>query len=177
MPSYDALIAPTREIATKMSAPIVIDEIDRKILDVLQAEGRITNLELADRIGLSSAPCMRRVRTLEEAGVIRGYVGLVDRALVGLGFDVVVDIRLKQQNRETFARFEKKVTELPEVVECCMIAGDWDYSLRVVSSDLASYQSFILDRLMHPDSDIASYRTTIILRKVKSTTKIESSLF
>ena len=89
----------------------------------------------------------------------------------------VVDIRPKQQTRESFERFEKKVIGLPEVVECCMIAGDWDYSLRVVSSDLASYQSFILDRLMHPDTDIASYRTTSILRKVKSTTRIDSSLF
>ena len=160
-----------------MGINTVIDEIDRKILDVLQVEGRITNLELAERVGLSSAPCMRRVRTLEDTGVINCYVALVDPARMGLGFDVIVELRLKQQNRESFARFEKKVTGLPEVVECCMIAGDWDYSLRVVSSDLASYQSFILDRLMHPDSDIASYRTTIILRKVKSTTKIDSSLF
>ncbi|WP_246801355.1 Lrp/AsnC family transcriptional regulator [Bradyrhizobium genosp. L] len=155
----------------------MLDELDRKILDVLQVEGRITNLELAERIGLSSAPCMRRVRTLEDAGVIRSYVALMDPARVGLGFDAIVEVRLKQQNRESFARFEKKVTGLPEVVECCMIAGDWDYSLRVVSSDLASYQSFILDRLMHRDTDIASYRTTIVLRKVKSTTKIDSSLF
>ncbi|QPF84484.1 Lrp/AsnC family transcriptional regulator [Bradyrhizobium genosp. L] len=160
-----------------MGATIVLDELDRKILDVLQVEGRITNLELAERIGLSSAPCMRRVRTLEDAGVIRSYVALMDPARVGLGFDAIVEVRLKQQNRESFARFEKKVTGLPEVVECCMIAGDWDYSLRVVSSDLASYQSFILDRLMHRDTDIASYRTTIVLRKVKSTTKIDSSLF
>lgn len=163
--------------AKEMGTAIVIDEMDRKILDVLQVEGRITNLELAERIGLSSAPCMRRVRTLEETGVINSYVALVDPARIGLGFDVIVELRLKQQNRESFARFEKKVINLPEVVECCMIAGDWDYALRIVSSDLASYQSFILDRLMHPDTDIASYRTTIILRKVKSTTKIDSSLF
>lgn len=155
----------------------VLDEIDRKILDVLQVEGRITNLELAERIGLSSAPCLRRVRALEEAGVIRAYVALMDPARIGLGFDAIVEVRLKQQNREAFARFEKKVSNLPEIIECCMIAGDWDYSLRVVSSDLASYQSFILDRLMHRDTDIASYRTTIILRKVKSTTRIDSSLF
>ena len=156
---------------------MVLDEIDRKILDVLQVEGRITNLELAERIGLSSAPSLRRVRTLEEAGIIRSYAALVDPARVGLGFDAIVEVRLKQQNRESFARFENRVTGLPEVVECCMIAGDWDYSLRVVSSDLARYQSFILDRLMHQDTDIASYRTTIILRKVKSTTKIDPSLF
>ncbi|WP_426437604.1 Lrp/AsnC family transcriptional regulator [Bradyrhizobium genosp. P] len=156
---------------------IVLDEIDRRILDVLQVEGRITNLELAEKIGLSSAPCMRRVRALEETGVICSYVALVDPARIGLGFDVIVEVRLKQQTRDSFARFEKKVIDLPEVVECCMIAGDWDYSLRVVSSDLARYQSFILDRLMHPDTDIASYRTTIILQKVKSTTKIDTNLF
>ncbi|QIG95460.1 MULTISPECIES: Lrp/AsnC family transcriptional regulator [unclassified Bradyrhizobium] len=160
-----------------MGTTTVLDEIDRKILDLLQVEGRITNLELAEQIGLSSAPCMRRVRTLEETGVIRSYVALVDPAKIGLGFDVIVEVRLKQQTRESFERFEKKVTGLPEVVECCMIAGDWDYSLRVVSSDLARYQSFILDRLMHRDTDIASYRTTIILRKVKSTTRIDPSLF
>lgn len=156
---------------------IALDPIDRKILDVLQVEGRITNLDLAERIGLSSAPSMRRVRTLEEAGVIRAYVALVDAERIGLGFDAIVEVRLKQQTRDAFARFEKKVTDLPEVVECCMIAGDWDYSLRVVSSDLARYQSFILDRLMDRDTDIASYRTTIILRKIKSTTKLDTSLF
>jgi Lrp/AsnC family transcriptional regulator, repressor for azl operon len=160
-----------------MGSTMMLDEIDRKILDVLQVEGRITNLELAERIGLSSAPCMRRVRTLEDAGVISSYVALVNPVRVGLGFDAIVEVRLKQQNRDSFERFEKRVTGLAEVVECCMIAGDWDYSLRVVSSDLARYQSFILDRLMHPDTDIASYRTTIILRKNKSTTKIDTSLF
>ena len=155
---------------------ISLDRIDQKILGILQNEGRITNLDLAERVGLSSAPCLRRVRSLEESGVISKYVALLDPARIGLGLNVIVEVRLKQQTREFFEQFEKRIIDLPEVVECCLVAGDWDYSLRVVSSDLAQYQAFVLDRLMFKEHEIASFRTTIIMRKVKSTTKIDVGL-
>lgn len=153
-----------------------LDSIDRKILGVLQDQGRITNLELAERVGLSSAPCLRRVKSLEENGVIRKYVALVDNTRIGLDFNAIVEIRLKQQTREFFELFEKRVAGLPEVVECCLIAGDWDYSLRVVSANLARYQAFILDRLMFREHEIASFRTTIIMKKVKATTFVDVNL-
>jgi DNA-binding Lrp family transcriptional regulator len=150
-----------------------LDRIDRKILDLLQDDGRITNQDLAQRAGLSPAPCLRRVRTLEERGIIRKYVALLDVARVGITLDVIVDLRLKEQTREFFERFESRIVRLPEVMECCLVAGEWDYSLRVLAPDLVGYQSFLLDRLMSNESDIASFRTTIIMKKVKSTTKVE----
>jgi Lrp/AsnC family leucine-responsive transcriptional regulator len=150
-----------------------LDRIDRKILDLLQDDGRITNQDLAERAGLSPAPCLRRVRTLEERGIIRKYVALLDVARVGITLDVIVDLRLKSQTREFFERFESRIVKLPEVMECCLVAGEWDYSLRVLAPDLVGYQSFLLDRLMSNESDIASFRTTIIMKKVKSSTKVE----
>jgi DNA-binding Lrp family transcriptional regulator len=152
-----------------------LDRIDRKILDLLQDEGRITNQELAERAGLSPAPCLRRVRTLEEQGVIRKYVALLDVRRVGFGLDVIVELRLKEQTREFFERFERRIVKLPEVLECCLVAGEWDYSLRVLAADLPDYQGFLLDRLMSSDSDIASFRSTIIMKTVKSTTKVDLS--
>ena len=150
-----------------------LDRIDRKILDLLQDEGRITNQELAQRAGLSPAPCLRRMRTLEQQGVIRKYVALLDVDIIGFGLDVIVDLRLKEQTREFFDRFERRIVKLPEVLECCLVAGEWDYCLRVLAEDLRGYQSFLLDRLMTGDSDIASFRSTIIMKKVKSTTKVD----
>lgn len=154
---------------------MMLDRTDRKILDILQEDGRITNLELAERVGLSPAPCLRRVRALEDSGVIRKYAALLDPARVGMGFEVIVDLRLKEQTREFFERFDKRVVRFPEVVECYMVAGEWDYSLRIVAPDLAGYQTFLLDRLMFGDTDIASFRTTIVMKKVKSTTSIDVS--
>jgi DNA-binding Lrp family transcriptional regulator len=146
------------------------DRIDGRILAQLQEDGRISNLELSQRVGLSPAPCMRRVRLLEEAGVIRKYVALLDPGRLGLGLEVAIDVRLKSQTRDLMESFEKKIAGLPEVVECCLVAGEWDYSLRVLAPNLDAYQSFQLDRLMVGDSEIAALRSTIIMRKVKSTT-------
>lgn len=151
----------------------MLDRIDRKILAILQQDARITNLELAERVGLSPAPCLRRVRALEESGIIRQYAALLDPARIGMGLYVIVELRLKEQTREFFERFEKRVLKFPEVTECFLIAGEWDYSLRVIAADLVSYQSFLLDRLMFGDSDVASFRTTVIMKKVKSTTSLD----
>lgn len=149
-----------------------LDKIDIKILGVLQEDARITNLDLAERVGLSPAPCLRRVRALEESGVVRKYVALLDPRKVGLGLEFAIDVRLKQQTRQLMASFERRIVRLPEVVECCLTAGDWDYTLRVVTGSLEDYQSFQLDRLMTSDSEIAALRSTIIMRKVKATTRM-----
>jgi len=150
--------------------------IDVKILECLQDDGRVTNLELAGRVGLSSAPCLRRVRALEDAGVLKQYVALLDPRKIGLNLEVVIDVRLKQQTRQLMASFERRIVRLSEVVECCLTAGEWDYTLRVVSPSLEDYQSFQLDKLMTNDSEIAALRSTIIMRKVKSTTRLPVAL-
>ena len=153
-----------------------LDRIDRKILTVLQDDGRITNLDLADRVGLSSAPCLRRVRALEQSGIVARYVALLSPARMGLNFEAIVEIRLKQQTREYFEKFEKRISDMPEVLECFLTAGDWDYYIKILTIDIQSYQEFLWDRLMHQEHEIASFRTTMIMRKVKSTTRIEPRL-
>jgi Lrp/AsnC family leucine-responsive transcriptional regulator len=149
-----------------------LDRIDAKILTVLQEDGRITNLELAQRVGLSSAACLRRVRALEESGILLKYVALVDPAKIGLNLEIAVDVRLKEQTRQLTTSFERRIVRMPEVVECCLIAGEWDYTLTVMAASLEDYRSFQLDKLMTSDSEIAALRSTIIMRKVKYTTRL-----
>lgn len=155
---------------------VSLDKIDVKILEALQVDGRITNVDLAERVGLSSAPCLRRVRALEDAGVLKQYVALLDPRTIGLNLEIAIDVRLKQQTRQLMTSFERRIVRLPEVVECCLTAGEWDYTLRVMTRSLEDYQAFQLDKLMTNDSEIAALRSTIIMRKVKSTTKLPVEL-
>src|SRR5262245_7205372 len=117
---------------------IRVDEIDAKILRELQQHGCIPNVELANRVGLSAAPCLRRVRALEEAGIIRGYVALLDPEKVGLGVTVFVHISLDLQADRRLESFERTVTKNPEVLECYLMTGESDYLLRVVVPDVTS---------------------------------------
>lgn len=147
-----------------------LDRIDAKILAVLQENGRVTNLELSTMVGLSPAPCLRRVRALEESGVISRYVALLDPRKVGLTLEIVIDVRLKAQTRELMESFERRIVRLPQILECGLVAGEWDYTLRALMSDLEAYQTFQLDCLMNGNSEIAAMRSTIIMRKIKTTT-------
>jgi Transcriptional regulators len=149
-----------------------MDRVDVKILEALQEDGRITNLDLAERIGLSPAPCLRRVRVLEEGGIIRKYAALLDPVKIGWNLEFAVDIRLKTQTRDLMESFERRVQEMEEIVECCLIAGEWDYSLRVLASSLEDYQVFQLDKLMIGNSEIAAMRSTIIMRRIKSASRL-----
>lgn len=149
-----------------------LDRIDVKILEVLQQDGRITNLDLAERVGLSSAPCLRRVRALEESGIIRKYVALLEPRKIGLNLEFAVDVRLKAQTRILMESFERRVLRMMEIVECCLTAGEWDYTLRVMAESLEDYQAFQLDKLMTGDSEIAAMRSTIIMRKIKATSRL-----
>lgn len=149
-----------------------VDRMDVKILRALQAEGRITNLDLAEKVGLSPAPCLRRVRALEESGIISRYVALLEPAKIGLSLEIAVDVRLKAQTRELTQSFERRIVGLPQIIECSLVAGEWDYALRVLMPDLDAYQNFQLDCLMKGDSEIAALRSTIIMRKIKRTTRL-----
>lgn len=124
-----------------------LDAIDRRILLELQANGRITNHELAARVGLSPSPCLRRVRQLEDAGVIRNYVGLIDAAAAGLPVTAFVRVRLDGQDDRHLTIFEAAVASFPEVMECYLMSGESDYQLRVLVSSLAAFEDFLRQRL------------------------------
>src|SRR5436309_12500006 len=119
-----------------------LDAIDRKILSQLQSDSRTTMAELADKVGLSVSPCHRRVRLLEERGVITRYIATVDQKSLGLHVSVFISIKLARQKEEDLNRFAKAISKWDEVLECYLMAGNRDYLLRVVAADLSSYEAF-----------------------------------
>lgn len=124
-----------------------MDEIDYRIVRELQQDARLTNQDLAHRIGLSPSPCLRRVRRLEEGGILQGYTALVNQEAYGMPINVFVSVRLERQTDATIKAFERAVQKLDEVLECYLMTGTRDYLLRVVSEDLQSYERFIRERL------------------------------
>ena len=148
-----------------------LDAIDRRILAALQENARIANTELAAAVGLSPAPCLRRVRALEEDGVIRKHVSLVDPGAVGLPVSVFVSISLERQVEEALKRFERVILARPEVMECYLMTGDADYLLRVVCADLAAYERFVLDHLTKVPG-VSSIRSSFALKQVKYSTAL-----
>ena len=142
-----------------------LDAIDLKILDKLQGNGRITNQELADAIGLSPSPCLRRVRQLEASGVISGYVALVDPDVVGLSVAAFVRVRLDQQDDRHPAAFEAAVSDFPEVMECYLMSGDADYQMRVLVGSLREFEDFLRHRLTRVKG-VANVTTSFALRPV-----------
>lgn len=124
-----------------------MDAIDRNILAVLQEEGRLTLTELAARVGLSASPCHRRLRELERSGVIRGYRALVDPVALGLGFEVVAFVTMRQEDRDTILGFEERLAAIPQVRHAERLFGDPDYLLRILTTDLAAYQQLEDDHL------------------------------
>lgn len=143
-----------------------IDEIDRRILRELQREGRLTNAELADRVGLSPSPCLRRVRLLEEAGVITGYSARLSAAALDLGFTVFARVWLARQDAQTVERFTSEVRGLPNVLDCFLMAGDCDFILRVVARDLDDYRQFQIRHLTRIEG-VANVKTEIPMERVK----------
>ena len=148
------------------SVSIQLDAIDRRILAVLQEDGRIQNIELAQRVGLSPSPCLRRVRLLEEAGVIERYVALLDASKVNVGFTVFARVWLKGQDKDTVKRFVSEVERMPEVMECHLMAGDSDFLLRVVVADLDAYRRFQVESL-NRIKVIQNIKSEIPLQKIK----------
>jgi len=152
----------------------ILDDIDVRILHHLQREARISNVELAERVGLSPAPCLRRVRALEEAGVIRKYVALLDPAALNLNVTVLVQVSLDRQVDEHFKIFEEAVMQRPEVLECYVTAGPSDFLLRVVVEDVAAYERFRREFLSRIES-VASTNSSFGLRQVKYFTEFPLS--
>ena len=142
-----------------------LDAIDRRILAVLQDNARMSNADLAREVGLSASPCLRRVRALEESGVIRRYVSLLDQAAVGLPVSVFVNGTLERQIETALETFEEAARQRPEVVECYLMTGGSDYLLRVVVSDLAAYERFLKDHLTRIPG-VRSIQSSFALKQV-----------
>jgi DNA-binding Lrp family transcriptional regulator len=145
----------------------VLDAIDRRLLAELQAEGRITNVDLASRVGLTAPPCLRRVRSLEIAGVIRGYHADLDASKLGYAITVFAMVSLKSQAEEDLRAFEDHIRQLPEVRECHMLNGEIDFILKIVSHDLQSFQEFLTSKLT-PAPNVASVKTSLTIRTAKN---------
>jgi len=148
-------------------AVTTIDELDRSILAILQEEGRITNVELASRVGLTAPPCLRRMRALEESGVIKGYHAELDPGALGYGIMVFALVSLRSQAEDDLRGFEAHVATLPEIRECHMLNGEIDFILKIVAHDLQSFQSFLTSKLT-PAPNVASVKTSLTIRTSKT---------
>ena len=143
-----------------------LDRYDRQILEILQRDGRISNQDLADRIGLSPSPCLRRVRTLEEAGLITGYRALLDAKKLGLSLMALIGISMDQHTPERFANLESAIAEIPEILECLLITGQQsDYQLKVVVRDMDHYQHLLLHKLTRIEG-VTGVHSSFVLRRV-----------
>jgi len=149
-----------------------MDRFDRRILQVLQEDGRISNQDLAERIGLSPSPCLRRVRALEEAGVIIGYRALVDPRALGLSLMALIHISMDEHTPERFSQLEAAIREIPEIVECLLITGQAaDYQLKVVVRDMDAYQDLLLNRITGIKG-VTGVHSSFVLRRVVDRTAL-----
>ncbi len=144
----------------------MLDDFDRAILKCLRADGRMTVLDLSDRVGLSPTPVSRRVRRLEEAGVITGYAALLDETALGFGVSVFVSVKLDKQIDDALATFEAAIAGFSEVVDCWLMTGNRDYLLRIATADLKEFEQFLVGKLTRVRG-VASIESSIPLRRVK----------
>lgn len=143
-----------------------LDRYDRQILEILQRQGRVSNQELADRIGLSPSPCLRRVKALEENGLIQGYRALIDAKRLGLNLMVLLHISMDRHTPERFENFERQIEQLPQVLECLIITGqDADYQLRVLVEDMDAYHDLLLHKITRIEG-VTGVHSSFVLRKV-----------
>lgn len=149
-----------------------LDRIDRNILAAMQRNGRISNLELADMVGLSPTPCSRRVKRLEESGLVRGHVTLLDQAMLGLKLTAYIGISMDRHTPDRFENFEAQVREYPEVMECSVVTGQSsDYLLKAVVPDMAYYERFLLGRLTRIEG-VTGVHSSFELRRVVQRTEL-----
>ncbi|APX18010.1 AsnC family transcriptional regulator (plasmid) [Phaeobacter inhibens] len=144
----------------------MMDEVDLKILKELQRDARLTHQDLSERVGLSPSPVARRIRALEDAGVIKGYTANVDEAQMGFGFSVFVSVKLDHQIDDRLVNFERAVAHYPEVMDCWLMTGSRDYLLRVAVSGLDEFETFLTGRLTKV-AGVASIESSIPIRRIK----------
>ena len=148
------------------TANIALTAVDRKILRALQEDGRMTIQAVADRVGLSASPCLRRIRQMERAGIIAGYSAVVEQKAVGLPVSVFISIRLERQRSRELDAFGAAISRWPEVMECYLMTGQFDFLLRVVCADLGAYEQFLRERLTQVEG-VASIESSFSLGQVK----------
>lgn len=148
------------------SANVELDAIDRRILRALQQDGRMTVQAIAEKVGLSASPCLRRIRQLEESGVISAYSAVVDQKAAGLPVSVFISIKLERQRSKELDRFAAAIGAWPEVMECYLMTGQFDFLLRVVCADLAAYEGFLRERLTQLDG-VGSIESSFSLAQIK----------
>lgn len=152
---------------------MILDRFDRHILEILQLDGRINNQDLADRIGLSPSPCLRRVRALEESGLITGYCAVLDAKKLGLTLMALIHISMDKHTPERFANFEAAIIVLPEVLECLLITGqDADYQIKAVVRDMDHYQSLLLNQITRIEG-VTGVHSSFVLRRVADRTSLD----
>ncbi|GGD02288.1 Lrp/AsnC family transcriptional regulator [Aquisalinus flavus] len=142
-----------------------LDQIDRKILHYLQENARITNADLAEKVGLSPTPCLRRLRRLETEGIIKGYRTEINREALGVGVTVVILVKLEKEDETSLRSFEAEISQRPEVMECYLVTGKFDYFMRVIIPTLTAYETFLSETLLRM-SNVASVESSFTLREV-----------
>ncbi len=157
-------------------ARVKLDNIDRNILHELQDEGRITNVELANRVGISAPPCLRRVRALEEAGFIRGYHADLEPGGLGYNVTVFANVGLSSQAERDLVAFEELINSWPEVRECYMLAGETDFILKIVAENWETYQNFVMEKLT-PAPNVAHVKSSLTIRSSKSNPGVPVDIF
>ncbi len=152
-------------------AELTMDRTDFRILHHLQNNGRISNAELADLVGLSPSPCLRRVKALEQAGIIKRYAAIVDAKAVGLPISIFVNVSLQRQERSSLEKFEEQIAKYAEIMECYLMTGSFDYVLRIVVPDLDSYERFLAEKLTRTPG-VANIQSSFTLKQVVYKTEL-----
>ena len=152
-----------------------LDAVDARILDLIQHDASLSVAEIAERVGLSSSPCWRRIKRLEDAGVIQRRVTLLDRERLGLGFEVFAEVKLSLPTKDNLETFEAAVARWPEVAQCATVTGGMDYVLRVITRDMHSFDDFLRDKVLSLGL-VSNVESRIVMRSVKNTTAVPLGL-
>jgi DNA-binding Lrp family transcriptional regulator len=155
--------------------PEVLDVVDARILDLIQHDAALSVAEIAERVGLSSSPCWRRIKRLEDVGVIRSRVTLLDREQLGLAFEVYAEVKLSLPTKDNLEAFERAVGDLPEVTQCATVTGGMDYVLRIVTRDMHAFDDFLRDKLLSLGL-VSEVESRIVIRSVKNSTTVPLGL-
>ncbi len=148
-----------------------LDAIDLKILDLIQQDAGISVAEIADKVGLSTSPCWRRIKRLEESGIILSRVTRLDRHKMGMGFEVYATVKLSQPSKENLETFEKAVLDWPEIIECAVVSGEEDYFLRIITRDMHSFDKFVRETVLSLGL-VSNIQSRIVFSSVKDTTAL-----
>ena len=155
----------------KHTLQVELDQTDRRILDVLQADGTLSAAEVAAKVNVTATTCWRRITRLETAGVIKKRVALLDRDAVGLSVMLFAHVKLSTQGRDALAKFDQAIRKHPEVLECYTLMGEWDFLLRIVAKDIKAYETFFLDHLSRIPL-VQSVHSSMVLTVVKEVTEL-----